>query len=243
MEPQQLRELRPALGYFAFLQWSPNGRELLTVGRDMKGRNNGLYRIDVQTGNATLIASPFQGNSPQWAADGTRVYFRRGSAVIERDLASGHERDVVQIPNTGVGGLAVSPDRRFVAYQAGEASGRQDLLVMPMAGGVPRSVLQVSAPERLVNRFGWTSDGRALVAAKQVDRTGRRELWMADASGGQPRKLDIDVANWSIEDGFDVDRAGRQVAFVAAAGQPGLEIRALENFLPTPTAAGSGAKR
>ncbi len=34
------------------------------------------------------------------------------------------------------------------------------------------------------------------------------------------------------EDGFSVDRAGKQIAFVANAGQPGLEIRALENFLP-----------
>lgn len=83
----------------------------------------------------------------------------------------------------------------------------------------------------MVQRFHWTADGRALVVAKQKE-TDRQELWIADASGAQPRKLDIDITNWMIEDGFHFDQAGRQVAFVAAAGQPGLEIRALENFLP-----------
>ena len=43
------------------------------------------------------------------------------------------------------------------------------------------------------------------------------------------KKLEPDV----IEDGFRFDGAGRQLTFVAAAGQPGLEIRVLENFLPT----------
>ncbi len=32
MESGQLRELKPKLGYFAFVRWSPDGRELLTGG-------------------------------------------------------------------------------------------------------------------------------------------------------------------------------------------------------------------
>jgi Tol biopolymer transport system component len=232
MQTGELREVNVKLGYFFFPQWSPDGRELLVNGRDMKGRNNGVYRLDVRTGDATLIVSPPPGNSPHWAADGKRVYSRRGSAIIERDLASGVEREVAQIPNASPGGMALSPDRRFVAYQTDEPTGRQTLFVMPLAGGPPRSILQVNGPQRLVQRFHWTADGRALVAVKQIGESGRRELWIADANGGQSRKLDIDVANWMIEDGFHFDQAGKQVAFVAAAGQPGLEIRALENFLP-----------
>ena len=56
-----------------------------------------------------------------------------------------------------------------------------------------------------------------------------------DVESGRARKLDIAVDNWLIMDGFRFDRTGKQVAFVAAAGQPGLEIRALENFLPART--------
>ena len=61
METGQLRELKLKLGYFGFVQWSPDGRELLTVGRDIKGRNKGLYRIDVanRRRNAGRLARPF----------------------------------------------------------------------------------------------------------------------------------------------------------------------------------------
>jgi hypothetical protein len=61
-----------------------------------------------------------------------------------------------------------------------------------------------------------------------------RELWIVDVDNGSPRKLDVNIDRWIIEDGFHIDRAGKQIAFVANAGQPGLGIRALENFLPAP---------
>ena len=55
METGQLREVKLKLGYFLFARWSPDGKELLTIGTDLRGRNNGLYRIDVHSGEATLI--------------------------------------------------------------------------------------------------------------------------------------------------------------------------------------------
>ena len=243
METGQLREVKLKLGYFLFARWSPDGKELLTIGTDLRGRNNGLYRIDVHSGEATLIVGhgPHPINSPHWGADSKHVFYRRDAAVIERDLVTGLEREVVRIP-TGLGQIALSPDGRYLAYQSRQ-SGAQGLFVMPLAGGAPRPLLQVSSPERLMNRFDWTADGRALVVAREVDGAGRRELWIVDVNGEKPRKLDINVENWMMEDGLRFDRAGKQVAFVAAAGQPGLEIRALENFLPAAAAATQGAKK
>jgi Tol biopolymer transport system component len=243
METGQLRELRTKLQYFFFPRWSPDGRELIARGTDLKGRQ-GLYRIDVQTGEVTLVVAPYPGNSlPQWAPDGKHVYYRRDSSIIERELASGTEREAVRIPTAGAGEFAVSPDGRNVAYHSAEPSGTESLFVMPLAGGTPRSLLRVSAPERLIWRFDWTSDGRALAIAKQRADSGRKELWLVPVTEEKPRKLDVDIDNWMLEDGFRLDRAGKQIAFVAAAGKPGLEIRALENFLPAPAAAKQSAKK
>jgi Tol biopolymer transport system component len=244
METGQLREQKLKLGYFFFPRWSPDGRELLARGSDLRGRNNGLYRIDVQTGEATLVVAPYPGNSlPQWAADGRHVYYRRGRSVIERDLKSGAEREVVSIPSPRPEEIVLSPDGRYVAYQMTEPPGTQDLFVMPVTGGAPRPVLHVVAPERLSNRFDWIADGAALAVAKQRDDSGANELWLVPVTGEKPRKLPLNIDNWLIEDGFRFDRAGKQVAFVGAAGQPGLEIRALENFLPQPAAARPGSKK
>jgi Tol biopolymer transport system component len=243
METGQLRDIQLKLGYFFFARWSPDGRELLTRGSDLRGRNNGLYRIDVQTGNVTLVVTPYPGNSmPQWAADGKHVYYRRDSSLIERHLESGVEREALRLPAGASRDIAVSPDGGNVAYIFPDGPGATDLFVMPLAGGTAKSVLRVSAPERLIFRFDWTADGRALAVVKERSDTGHRQLWLVPVNGEKARRLEVDIDNWLIEDGFRLDRAGKQIAFVAAAGQPGLEIRALENFLPAP-AAKQGVKK
>ena len=231
-ETGQVRELKVKLGYFFFVRWSPDGRELLTVGSDARSRNNGLYRIDTQTGDVTLIVTPYSGNSqPEWAADGKHIYYRRASSVIERDLASGSEREVVKISSAQPGRVAVSPDDSLVAYSAGGSSGTEDLYLSRVGDNQEsRSLFQVKAPERL-GMFDWTANGAALAVAKR-NQSGRNELWIVPIGGEKPRKLDVETDNWLIGDGFRFDRAGKQLAFVAAAGQAGLEIRALENFLP-----------
>jgi Tol biopolymer transport system component len=243
METGQLREIQLKLGYFFFARWSPDGRELLTRGSDLRGRNNGLYRIDVQTGNVTLVVTPYPGNSmPQWAADGKHVYYRRDSSLIERHLESGVEREALRLPAGASRDIAVSPDGDNVAYILLDGSGAIELFVMPLAGGTAQSVLRLTAPERLMFRFDWTADGRALAVVKERTDTGKRQLWLVPVNGEKARRLDVDIDNWLIEDGFRLDRAGKQIVFVAAAGQPGTEIRALENFLPAP-AARQGVKK
>ena len=151
---------------------------------------------------------------------------------MERDLASGAERDVLSIPTPGVGGFGLSPDGRAVAFDATDASGAESLLVMPVAGGTPRQVFRSSGSDQQIGRWDWTSDGRAIAMALRRGDGESRELWIVDVDSGRSRKLDVDIGHWIIEDGFHIDRAGKQIAFVANAGQPGLEIRALENFLP-----------
>jgi hypothetical protein len=114
---------------------------------------------------------------------------------------------------------------------------------MPMAGGTPRQVFRPSATSQHIGRWDWTSEGRALAVALRRGDSESRELWIVDVESGRSRKLDIDIDHWIIGDGFHIDRAGKQIAFVANAGQPGLEIRALENFLPARAAAKSPAPR
>jgi hypothetical protein len=63
---------------------------------------------------------------------------------MERDLASGTEREVLSIPNPGVGGFGLSPDGRAVAFDATDSSGAESLFVMPIAGGTPRQVFAIN---------------------------------------------------------------------------------------------------
>jgi Tol biopolymer transport system component len=232
METGELRRLPTTLSYFAFMSWSPDGRQILTQGRNARGRDLGLYRIDVETGKATLLALSPPADGVQWGVDSQHVTFRRRAAVIERNLESGAEREVMQIPTAGAGRSVMSPDGRSVAYLVRGQAGSQHIVTLPVSGGTPRTVFEAPAPYTIVPRLQWTADGRSLFVVKRHEEPSLSELWVVDVDGRRSRKIDVVLDQWQIGDGVDVDRAGRKIAFVAAAGQPGLEIRALENFLP-----------
>ena len=67
----------------------------------------------------------------------------------------------------------------------------------------------------------------------EEEPAGRVELWLVPVNDGQPRKLDIDVATWSLDGlgGFRLHPNGHQIAFLA--GERSQEVWALENVLPT----------
>lgn len=56
--------------------WSPNGEEL-AVSAEHAGNSRGLYRVDVATGEATLVAQPRERVSePAWSSDGALLAFK-----------------------------------------------------------------------------------------------------------------------------------------------------------------------
>jgi Tol biopolymer transport system component len=233
METGKTRELEPRLQYFFFPRFSPDGRSFITNGTDLKGRQ-GIYRIDAHTGEASIVmdAAIF----PQWTADGKGIYCNRRDGTLGfRDLATGEERELLR-GRPDFRGFSVSPDGKQVAVIASDLKTYYSLLVIPLQGGEPRTLLHVSPPETLsgdqARSPAWTPDGRAIVIAKGQSSLARiTGLWSVPIDGSQARKLDIDTENWT-GDGFRISPDGRQIAFVASAGAMRHEIWALENFLP-----------
>ena len=103
---------------------------------------------------------------------------------------------------------------------------------MSMAGGAPRQVFRPSATDQHIGRWNWTSDGRAIAMALRRGDSESWELWIVNVDSGRSRKLDVDIGRWMIEDGFHIDRAGKQIAFVANAGQPGSKSGRSETSWP-----------
>jgi Tol biopolymer transport system component len=247
METGQVRELRPALHYLGFPRWAPDGRSFFTDGTDMKGRR-GVYLVDATSGSTTFITEAARGVAG-WSADGRKVFLRnRAGKVVERDLATGSEREILSTP-AGSSGITVSPDGRLAGYIIKESI----LAVVPTSGGEPRELLRVQEPESLVRNVGlsWTLNGSALVVTKRLtsatgslarnSSTGgeagvRSELWLVPVSGGAPRKLDINTSSWDIVNpiGARFSPDGRYVAFMA--GKREMEVWALEVSLPTKSA-------
>ena len=172
---------------------------VLTRGTDLKGRQ-GLYRIDAQTGDVTLVVAPYPGSAmPRWAPDGKHVYYRRESTIIERDLASGTEREAMRVPTAGarisrchrMGSMSPIPQESPPALR------------LYSSYRLPAALLACCCES--THRNDWLGGliGRLMVGLlprQGAWRHGRKELWLLPANGEKPRKLDVDMDNWKLDE-------------------------------------------
>jgi Tol biopolymer transport system component len=249
----QVREMRPTLGYFGPVQWSPDGRSFLTLGRDLKGRT-GIYQIDAETGDAsTVFVERARERSfyPIWAPDGKSFYFRRDyrdtkdSAYIRYDLGTGTETELIR---RGVlSQVNLSPDGRYFASRSvDESSNSRTLILIAETGGEVRELVRYPSElpkQDLTNerkgvwlaQGAWAPDSRSFLANKTADVSGAGlgtktlETWRVPIDGGSPQKVGegLPSAPWAVRpDG----RIALTVKETAPRRDP--EIWALENFLP-----------
>lgn len=228
----QVREIYPKLSYLGSKRWAADGKSFLIDGTDFKGRR-ALYRADAQTGEIAFVHER-PGAIVQWAPDDSKIYYRRGGSIVERELASGAERELFGERAVGNSvSIKVSPDGRTIA--AVETAGVVDTLyLIPVSGGAPVELLRTKAGERF-NGFllQWTPDNRAVLLPKAVGSLeGPRTFWVVPADGSAPRELDFKSQDVGSGGGFAIHPNGRQVAFTAQASKRGHEVWALENFLP-----------
>lgn len=100
-----------------------------------------------------------------------------------------------------------SPDGSQINYVVERGGGIQDLLVMPVAGGAPRTLVSGGGS---VGSPNWSPDGSRIVFIS--DRGGTPDVWVVDAVGGAPRQL----VNWPGVEGPAVwSGDGKSIYFVS----------------------------
>jgi Tol biopolymer transport system component len=234
----QTREVRPKLSMFNLPRWAPDGRSFLAMGTQ-QGRQ-GVYSIDAATGESTPVAVSSPGSQylmPQWSPDGKRIYYFSSlpsfeMALMEREVASGKERELLRRPLGQYSGSDLSPDGRYVAAVTAESptEGKAAVLVST-AGGASREILRVEGAQMLTAMMSWTPDSRGVIVHKLLhDATDNREVWLVPIEGGAPRRLEIDGRKIAQGGRVLLDPTGRRIAYLS--GEAKLEVWALENFLP-----------
>lgn len=215
------------------LEWSPDGRSLLTCALNSEGTFN-LYQIDVQSGEVSgpLLPGASVNFNFKWSKDGKAIYYIQLATaphptdVRVHDLETGRTEILyhpVDPRHSRLRDLHLSPDGAWLAVGAGagpiasSVRERDAVLVIPTGAGSAREVFRAESGQSL-NFLGWAPDGAHLL----FNSTGA--LWRVAAEGGSPQRLGPASPRLT----FHPD--GRRVALTPAT-ESGAEVWVIENLL------------
>jgi Tol biopolymer transport system component len=240
--------------------------------RQTSGQGVALFERDLASGvERELFRRPalgpgvvgYQGFAMSLSADVTKLYYRKDlgvpspsdpsvlqAAFIERDLASGAERELAR---GNLGFPYLSPDGRSIATNTADvATKSQSILIVPVAGGEPRVLMRVALPQSVIDQVMltkdahgqnamsvlWAPDSRSLLFRHNFVQ-GKPDVWWVPVDGREPPKLvgpGVPERLWDIR----VHPDGRRLAMAVQDPQQSrpAELWVLENFLPK-----AGAKR
>jgi Tol biopolymer transport system component len=227
------RELLPALSYGNLGRLSPDGRQFIVRGADLKGRS-GILSVDARTGEATLVVpNETCSGVPYWAADGQSFFCYREKQIVQVELSSGAVRRTFAADSQGA---SASPDGQYIVYGDARSSG---LKLLALATGATRDLIRLPPPSSRVGNSGsieWTPDSQAVVFYGRVN--GDEGMWLTPIDGRAPHKINVAVGPISS---WHFNATTGQVVFSTATGFGRLETWKMENFLPKQ--AGISAKR
>jgi Tol biopolymer transport system component len=219
------------------MHWAADSRAVFATMSDKT--NQGLFKIDIQTGKQALLARSGSSDSLiktfAVSPDGKSVYYahflwtKKLVTIIRHDLETGQEKEVYRkVAPPDLGGLTVSPDGKYLSFSTADSIANRGhvIRIVPTAGGETRDLLQ-GILETFTNH-AWTPDGKTILFIKRTASTKdeKRELWQVDSAGGEPKKINIGM---DLRD-MQLHPDGRRIVFTS--GINSREIWAMENFLP-----------
>jgi Tol biopolymer transport system component len=237
-ETGRVRELNPKLSGNLFPQWiPPDGRALSVMASDKEGHRI-IYKVDLQTGEATPIGpladSGFSfRNVPVWTTDGKRLFYTGGLGSDEKryiytfDLETGKSGRLPGTPDDACF-ITISPDGKWLAFI--NEHGKKVLRVISTAGGEPREVHSYEHSDHVISP-AWSADGRSIYLPKLSDpKSNFWDLYRVSLDGREVEKTEVGQL-WIRSLSASPD--GRSLAFQSSGtGLKPQEVWVMENFLP-----------
>ncbi len=175
------------LEYASDPQISPDGNKVVFVRNFMdimtdRGRSN-LWVINSDgTGERPLTTGNKNYSSPRWSPDGTRLLYISNvdgaSQLYARWMDDGQTAKLTNLTKSP-GGLAWSPDGKWIAFSMMVPQPQQSFIDMP-----PKPAgAEWAAPAKVIQKLQYRADGAGYL------EDGFRQLFVLPAEGGTPRQI------------------------------------------------------
>jgi Tol biopolymer transport system component len=180
--------------HFRYLKWSPDGKTLLVSGYDEKRElekdyNGGIYTIDVKSGEISEViafSKKEKGAGLEWSDDQKSIYYIKNNQLINRKLASGQEKILLQDQKFNRA-LDLSPDGKNLLFSA-----EGQIYIIPISGGDPISVVKVNTTAGggsiLYNNAVWSPNKDYVFFTENMGTDGS-VLWRISAKGKNPKEI------------------------------------------------------
>ena len=244
VQTREVRKISPKnLVRFGHLRWSPDDRYIFARGQEKKGDPYGVYKIDVETGEAAELVKGATGISPRvvdCSPDGKRIFYTvsreadtKATRIVVKDLESRSENELYSDPHLNYRWLAISPDGKWLAFSTYDLETRTAALnIIPSDGGERRRVVSLrESKTSTIRGIDWMPDARDLLFLREDDPG--VSLWKVSLEGGSPQKLWHPKKLVMMYPRVHPD--GRRIAFTSLRYREGLWV--MENFLPELAAA------
>ena len=186
---------------------------LVMVGNGIRPQSASAQNQPITARQVWTTPEPLgQSSAGSLSADGRYLSFtsfQTGGKLAVRDLTNGTTRLLTNV--TGAYTSAIAPDARQVAYLWAATPTDQEVRVISIDGGAPRTIFKAS--DQYMTPSGWTPDGKQLLAVHVLpDRTTR--IVMLAVQDGAIRPLKSLAWQWPQP---SISPDGRYVAYSAAA--------------------------
>ncbi|MGZ3940306.1 MAG: TolB family protein [Flavisolibacter sp.] len=163
-----------------FHSWSPDGKKLIFT-----GQRNGIfdiYSIDVASRKETrLTDNPTLDDGPEYTPDGKWIYFnsvRTGTMKLWRMKPDGSSQEQITFDDYNDWFPHISPDGKWIVYIAFPKEINPSdhpfyqkvyLRLMPITGGVPKTIAYVFGGQGTINVPSWSPDSKRIAFVSNTD--------------------------------------------------------------------------
>jgi TolB protein len=167
-------------GHSYLHSWSPDGKKLIFTGQ--RKNQYDIWSIDIATKKETALTNtPILDDGPEYSPDGKWIYFnsvRTGTMKIWRMKPDGSNQEQVTFDEYNDWFPHFSPDGKWIVY----VSFPKDidptdhpfykkiyLRLMPVAGGVPKTIAYIYGGQGTINVPSWSPDGKKIAFVSNTD--------------------------------------------------------------------------